>query len=101
MKPTMLATADRFPIDPCLERPVLRFAPRGGPTEIPAPPSTWALVLAWLLVALVPFVGGRFISMTLDEPLLGVIAAMLALIPLMMALCPRARSGGRDRFHRR
>lgn len=53
------------------------------------PSSLMMLVSAWLLVALIPLIGGRAVALALDEPLLGIVAAMLALIPLLIALIPR------------
>jgi hypothetical protein len=89
MKPTILATADRLPVDWSVQPRVMRFERREQAPQADAGPSGSMLMLSWLLVALVPVIGGRVVAMTLDEPLLGIIAGVMTLIPLMMAFCPR------------
>jgi hypothetical protein len=90
MKPAILATAERFPAD-CLQPRVLRFARCEASPEQPCRSSSTAQAMAWLLLIMVPLLIGRVVVAKLDEPLLGMVAAMLAIIPLMIALCPRQR----------
>ena len=90
MKPGVLATADRLPIDWAQPR-VLRFSARLASREAAPRASAWALAAAWLLIAIVPLLVGSLVVTALAEPLLGVVAATLAMIPLLIGLCPRQR----------
>jgi hypothetical protein len=90
MKPSVLATADRLPANWAQPR-ILRFsAPAVSREEAPRS-SVWVSAAAWLLIVMVPLLVGGVVVTALDEPLLGVIAATLAMIPLLIGLCPRQR----------
>jgi hypothetical protein len=97
MKPGIHATADRLPLDWSVQPRVLRFAPTSEAADNNRRGSPAALIGAWLVVALIPLLWGRVVSLALDEPLLGIVAGMLALIPVMIGLCPRSTSGSRER----
>lgn len=90
MKPGVFATADRAAVDWAGPR-ILRFSAPAAPRGEVHRSSVWALAAAWLLIALAPGLVGAVVVMALDEPLLAMVAATLAMIPLLIGLCPRQR----------
>jgi hypothetical protein len=58
-------------------------------------------LLALSILTMIPLLTGRALALALDDPLLGAMAGLLVLIPLMMAFCPRPHQSRRRADGRR